>query len=163
MDALQQQGPVGTWDPEAALCGLVGSVEPHDGCPALPPLLLCLSSSIIMVIVLWTPWQMSKYKPWSLVRLSRPSRAQPPAVLFLTQTFCTVSDQPCLFPCALKKQGVMSLLLNAVSSPQPALELCLGPQDSSSWCSYFGWIILSKSFCKGKKGEIWLNFLKISF
>lgn len=39
---------------------------------------------------------------------------------------------------SLGPQKVMSLLLNAISSPQPALELCLDPQDSSSWCYYFG-------------------------
>lgn len=104
-----------------------------------------------------TPWQMSKYKPWSLVRLSRPSRAQPPAVLFLTQTFCTVSDQPCLFPCAPQKQGVMSLLLN-VSSPQPALELCLGPQDSSSCVPTLVESSSVNPFARGKRGKFDLIF-----
>lgn len=107
--------------------------------------LLFSASSIIMVIVFWNPsagvhvptlvWSFSCL--WKLVRRSCLSRSQPPALattLFfnpvLLCSFRPGLDRPLCSP------EVSSLPLRAVGSPQPALELSLAPQESSSWTSF---------------------------
>lgn len=107
--------------------------------------LLFSASSIVMVIVFWNPsagvhvpalvWSFSCL--WKLVRRSCLSRSQPPALaaaLFfnpvLLCSFRPGLDRP------LRSPEVTSLPLHAVGSLQPALELSLAPQESSSWTSF---------------------------
>lgn len=76
MDALHQQGPVGTQGSEAALSGPVGAVQPHSGCCAL----LSLSALYDLLQSSWSlssgrPWRMPIYKPQSGASLA--SRNQP--------------------------------------------------------------------------------------
>ena len=161
------------WDSEAALGGLVGAVEPHDGYPSLSPLpallgLLhhhghCLlehlsrcpraSPSLELLLPLETGQ--------ALMPVQIPAPSPGSHLVFNPGLLCSFRpglDRP------LRSPEVTSLPLHAIGSPQPALELYLAPQESSSWTSFVESSPVNP-FAGGKKGDslTFFFFLKVYF
>lgn len=139
MDALYQQEPAETQGSEAALGGPLGAVQPCDEFPALPLLPALHGLSIIIVIVLWNTQAVTHLQTpvWSFsccqktARLSCPSKFQPQPwhPLVYNPVLYAVSDKMDSSICPPK---VTSLLLRAISSPQPYHDFCLAPHGSGS-------------------------------